>query len=504
MEDQMAFFDLSTRALRSELKPRKKAYWHRIIPNHHVGIYVSETNGAAWVSRVRSEKGGYKERRIGRATLLGRESKGVGFFGFKTALKKAEEFRIHQHKIGKAASPFNVYYNGQMTICPVGDVITVGHALHHFVEWRRISAANTTFACNLSQINHHLVPRVSTIPLNDFNGEHFYELCRDVLETPPKKGARRQGPKRPISELTEEELRKRKKTLNTLISILRTAFTLAWDRGEMEGDRPIRCLRHLPCHQRPRPDYLTRPQSKRLLDVANPHLHDLIAAALYTGCRVGELIRLKARDVADQGYGIYIARSKNHRTRFVFLPREGMAFFLKHCIGKEPNDLLFTHPRGGFWGKRYRPMFSKAVARAELPPSTCFHTLRHSYASQLVEDGTPLSIVARQLGHASTMMVDKVYGHLSPSWSELTIERHFAPLLDDQHIPDEVQQKLTALREDPTGLARRGEDRRTDGPPSKADTMLDRESNSSWPRCNHSLFQGPLLEAIAPKRENSP
>lgn len=101
-------------------------------------------------------------------------------------------------------------------------------------------------------------------------------------------------------------------------------------------------------------------------------------------------------------------------------------------------------------------------------------------------------------------MVDKVYGHLSPSWSEHTIERHFAPLLRDQHIPDDVQQRLTELREDPTGLARRNADRRLDGPPSKSDTMPFTEANSSWPRNNHSLFQGPLLKEIAPNRENAP
>lgn len=500
----MAFYDLSTRALRSALPPRRKAYWHRIVPNHHVGVYMTKTNGASWVCRLRTENDRYIRRTLGRASLLGSRKSNFGCFGFKTALRKAEEFRADQSKVGVTISPFSMGYNGQMTICPVGDIITVGHALYHFVEWRRISAARSTFYSNLSLINHHLVPRIATIPLAEFNGEHFHELCLYVLETPPKKGSRKQGPRQPISEITEEELRKRKKTLNTLVSILRVAFTLAYDRGELEGDRPIRCLRHLPCHQRPRPSYLTRHQCKKLLKASDGHLHDLIAAALYTGCRVSELIRIKVRDVADQGFGVYISRTKNHRTRFVFLPVEGMAFFLKLCEGKQPDDYVLTHPKGTFWGKRYGNMFRRAIKLAELPSDICFHSLRHSYASQLVADGTPLSIVARQLGHASTMMVDKVYGHLSPSWSEQTIERHFAPLLREQEISPAVEHRLAELLEDPTGLARQGEDRRITGPVSKADTMPMEESNSSWPRNNHSLFQGPLLKEIAPKRENSP
>lgn len=183
----MPFYDVSTRALRSALKPREKVYWHRIAANHHVGIRMTETNGASWVSRVRADTSCYHERTLGRATLFGRNGSGIGFFGFTEALKKAAEYRVNQHKIGVAASPHSLWYDGQLIICPVGDVITVGHALHHFIEWRRISAAHSTFRSNLSMVNYHLVPRIGTITLTDFNGEHFQALCRDVLETPPKK-----------------------------------------------------------------------------------------------------------------------------------------------------------------------------------------------------------------------------------------------------------------------------------------------------------------------------
>ena len=496
----MPFFDLSTRTARSSLKPRRKAYWHRIVPNHHVGLFVSKTNGASWVSRIRTEKGGYHERTLGRATLLGTNNKLGGYFGFKTALKKAMKYRDERYKSGVAISPFSLSYNGEMTICPIGDVITVGHALKHFIEWRRLSASPTTFTSNLSQINCHLVPRVSMIPLADFNGEHFYKLCKDVLETAPNYGSRQAVARRSISTISREQLRKRKKTLNTLISILRTAFTLAYDRNELEGDRPIRCLRMLPNDDKPNQAYLTRPQCKKLLNASKPNLRNLIAAGLYTGCRVSELTEMRVCDVVYQGFGVYVTKSKSRRPRFVFLPSEGMAFFLKHCEGKEPQSLIFPHLDGASWGRRYVAQFKTVVKKTDLPSDVSFHTLRHSYASQLVEDGTPLSIVARQLGHSSTMSVDKVYGYLSPAWSEHTIEKHFARLQDDLHVPASVLESLQKLRNDPTGLARKGDDRRTDRPPSKADTMIEASYDTSWPVRNNSLFQGRLLKEISPFR----
>ena len=58
-----------------------------------------------------------------------------------------------------------------------------------------------------------------------------------------------------------------------------------------------------------------------------------------------------------------------------------------------------------------------AVERARIEPRASFHTLRHTFASHAVMAGTPLLVVAKHLGHADCRMVEKVYGHLSPSYA---------------------------------------------------------------------------------------
>jgi integrase len=57
----------------------------------------------------------------------------------------------------------------------------------------------------------------------------------------------------------------------------------------------------------------------------------------------------------------------------------------------------------------------KVICKA-LGFKTTFHGLRHTYASMLVNSGCPLFVVARQLGHSDTKMVEKRYGHLAPSF----------------------------------------------------------------------------------------
>jgi hypothetical protein len=61
------------------------------------------------------------------------------------------------------------------------------------------------------------------------------------------------------------------------------------------------------------------------------------------------------------------------------------------------------------------------------PPGN-FHGLRHTYASRLAMKGVPLAVIAAQLGHADTRMVEKHYGHLSPSYVTETVRAAFGSL----------------------------------------------------------------------------
>jgi integrase len=57
-----------------------------------------------------------------------------------------------------------------------------------------------------------------------------------------------------------------------------------------------------------------------------------------------------------------------------------------------------------------------ACERAKIKPPISFHGLRHTYASHAVMNGAPLLVVAKNLGHSDTRMVERHYGHLAPSY----------------------------------------------------------------------------------------
>ena len=59
---------------------------------------------------------------------------------------------------------------------------------------------------------------------------------------------------------------------------------------------------------------------------------------------------------------------------------------------------------------------AEACDRAKITPRISSHTLRHTWASLAVMNGVPLLVVAKNLGHSDTRMVEKHYGHLAPSY----------------------------------------------------------------------------------------
>lgn len=85
-----------------------------------------------------------------------------------------------------AAEERPIGVQAHLDVCAIGSVFTVGHALHDYVEWKRLAAAKSHFQTNLSLINHHIVPRLANIPLTEFNGEVLRHFVKKVLETPPK------------------------------------------------------------------------------------------------------------------------------------------------------------------------------------------------------------------------------------------------------------------------------------------------------------------------------
>jgi integrase len=145
---------------------------------------------------------------------------------------------------------------------------------------------------------------------------------------------------------------------------------------------------------------------------------------LQTGCRYGELGRLRCGDFDADAGTLAIRLTKSGKPRFATLTEEGTALFSRLAAGRGDDEFILRKADGSPWGKgqQNRPL-ADACKRAGIVPGINFHALRHTYASLSVMAGAPLLVVARALGHATTRMTEMHYAHLSPSFEASEIRR---------------------------------------------------------------------------------
>jgi integrase/recombinase XerD len=439
---------LSSHITRREFTCRKEPYWGVIEYGRAIGFLKKTRRECYWVARCRTPEGGYRFHRLARSNQRARAD-GKTIMTYNQARAAADEWFALQEKIGAAcpARPFG--RNLTLDLKLRDDDFTVAHAMVDYVAWKKLAASPSYFETIISQTNTYILPILGDLSAERMTGIHFLEFVRTALEMVPRRGARRIIGRMPIERMSAETLRRRKKTINCVITMLRDALQMAWDNGKIDNDRAFRTFRRFTHSSASRVMFLSREESARLLAVAAPDLRQLILGALYSGCRSGELLNLCVSDVAREGYGLSIVPFKTRTPRFVFLPDEGMAFFLELAKGRDTNAPLFLRANGTEWGVQHRYFFRIAVATAGLPKRFTFHGLRHTYASQLIQAGTPLQAVADQLGHANTLTVSRTYAHFAPQIREAEVRQRFRSIDPAmKRRAARMRKELTSLRSD--------------------------------------------------------
>jgi len=171
---------------------------------------------------------------------------------------------------------------------------------------------------------------------------------------------------------------------------------------------------------------------KKLLSVISERwLRNIVTLAVLTGMRRGEHCHLRWSDVDLPRRVIHIRsnetfKAKQGRSRMV--PLSEVAFHLLELMHRKSTTVLvFTS-----CGKRVSEdwithAFKKYVRMAGLNDKLHFHSLRHTFASWLVQDGVSLYEVQKLLGH-SNITVTQVYSHLQPEKLHATVNRISIPL----------------------------------------------------------------------------
>ncbi len=175
------------------------------------------------------------------------------------------------------------------------------------------------------------------------------------------------------------------------------------------------------------PTYLTKEDFQKLMAlVTEDWLKDMLVVAVATGMRRGEILNLTWESI-DLERRIILVRNvngfqtKSGKTRTI--PMNDMVFSVIWKNVSVPHGKYVFEYRGApIQESLATHRFKIYVRMAGLDPKIHFHSLRHTFASWLVQDGATLYEVQKLLGHSSLTMT-QIYSHLEPEQLQKTVNR---------------------------------------------------------------------------------
>lgn len=160
--------------------------------------------------------------------------------------------------------------------------------------------------------------------------------------------------------------------------------------------------------ERPRPEkrlptVLSIEQIKKMISCSENIKHKCLLSLLYSsGMRQGELLNLEIRDIDSDRMIIHIRRAKGNKDRITSLSHLCLDQLRKYYLEWRPQKYLFEGRDGGTYASSsLRRVVQRAARKAGIRKRVTCHTLRHSFATHLLENGTNLRVIQELLGHNS-------------------------------------------------------------------------------------------------------
>jgi integrase len=407
---------LETRTARLSLKASAKPYYCKIDEGLHLGYRKGKAAGK-WVIRFYVGDQTYRVETIGVAddTI---DADGSIVRTFAQAQAEARKLFIDQSR--KAAG-----------LDVKSGPYTVKDCMDDYLTWFETNRKSARDA--RSRSDALIIPTLGDKDCAKLTVKMLRDWRDGIAKAQPrirsKKG--KQNFRDTSNEDPEEVQRKRRASANRVLTILKAALNRAWrDDRKIASDDAWRSLQPFGQADAARIRYLQIAEARRLINACDPDFRNLVKAALQTGCRYSELAGLQVQDFNPDTGTLHVRTSKSGKGRHVVLTEEGIALFKGLAAGRAGDARLLPKADGGKWlpNHQSRPM-AEACKNGQITPAAGFHALRHTYASLSIMNGAPLMVVARNLGHVDTRMVEKHYGHMSSTYVADAI-RAAAPRFD--------------------------------------------------------------------------
>jgi len=211
------------------------------------------------------------------------------------------------------------------------------------------------------------------------------------------------------------------RTAQYAMAVVSQVWNSAYSYGLLHGENPVRRTKKPRVDNR-RMRFLTREEAAALLRLIRPRsqsLYDSCLLSLFCGLRAGEIHALRWGDINFEAGEIFIRDPKNGYNRYAYMTTEIRAMLRRRYTGQARSELVFPSVNGKLRAQASK-LFETCVAELGLNDGyddrrqrIVFHSLRHTFASWHVEQGTPLFQVGALMGHRSPQMTQR-YSHLSP------------------------------------------------------------------------------------------
>lgn len=215
-----------------------------------------------------------------------------------------------------------------------------------------------------------------------------------------------------IEDLNEEDAKsylasmfdtKSKATISLAASSIRFFFSIL--------GKPISRIT-IPKKDKSLPSVLSKDEISKLLNSAETSKSKLIFSLLYSsGLRVSELVNLKRADLNLQDKLGWVRKGKGNKDR-IFTISENLCSELKNFFAKSPENIFVFSKDKPLTTRNIQKIIQKAAKKAEINKKVTPHTLRHSFATHLLESGTDIRLIQELLGH-SNLNTTQMYTHIS-------------------------------------------------------------------------------------------
>lgn len=151
-----------------------------------------------------------------------------------------------------------------------------------------------------------------------------------------------------------------------------------------------------------------------LKSIPNIKHRALLYLTYSSGLRVSEVVRLKITDIDPNRRTLRITEGKGKKDRYTVLSTSAFQVLIEYLKHEQPTDWIFPgQSRGKHLTERtVQKVFEQAMHRSGIPKKLTLHSLRHSFATHLLESGTDLRYIQELLGHKSIRTTER-YTHVS-------------------------------------------------------------------------------------------